>query len=213
MTDSSPIRRRGRPPRVARDNPDTREALIRSGLEVLTEQGFTAAGIDGILKRVGVPKGSFYHYFASKEAFGRAVLDHYAQYFARKLDRHLNDVTLPPLSRIEAFADDAKAGMARHDFRRGCLVGNLGQEVGLLPESYRAALEGVLGDWQQRLSQCLLEARKSGALSAEMDCDAWAEVFWIGWEGAVMRAKLKESAAPLETFVTAYLAGLPRRRH
>ncbi|MGM0537448.1 MAG: TetR/AcrR family transcriptional regulator, partial [Pseudomonadota bacterium] len=59
--------RRGRPPRVTRDDPDTRASLIRSGLEVLTEQGFTASGIDGILRRVGVPKGSFYYYFDSKE--------------------------------------------------------------------------------------------------------------------------------------------------
>ncbi|WP_242458084.1 TetR/AcrR family transcriptional regulator [Halomonas sp. YLGW01] len=197
---------------MPREHPDTREALIRSGLEVLTEQGFMAAGIDGILKRVGVPKGSFYHYFASKEAFGRAVLEQYAEYFARKLDRYLCDDALSPLSRIEAFAEDAKAGMARHAFQRGCLVGNLGQEVGLLPDSYRAALERVLGDWQQRLAKCLFEARKSGELSADADCDALADYFWIGWEGAVMRAKLSESPGPLETFVTAYLAGLPRRR-
>ncbi|WP_304525621.1 TetR/AcrR family transcriptional regulator [Halomonas sp. I5-271120] len=212
MTDITTIRRRGRPPRVPRGNPNTREALIRSGLEVLTEQGFRAAGIDGILKRVGVPKGSFYHYFPSKEVFGRAVLEQYATFFARKLDRHLRDESLPPLSRINAFVEDAKKGMARHGFRRGCLVGNLGQEVGLLPDSYRAALEQVLGDWQQRLAECLDEARKIGALAPDADCDALADYFWIGWEGAVMRAKLKESPDPLDTFVTAYMAGLPRRR-
>lgn len=212
MTEITAIRRRGRPPRVPRDNPDTREALIRSGLEVLTEQGFRAAGIDGILKRVGVPKGSFYHYFSSKEVFGRAVLEQYAAFFARKLDRHLCDASLPPLARIEAFAEDAKQGMARHGFRRGCLVGNLGQEVGLLPDSYRAALEQVLGDWQQRLAACLEEARTSGVLAPDADCDALADYFWLGWEGAVMRAKLKESAAPLDTFLAAYMAGLPRRR-
>ena len=212
MTDLTTHRRRGRPPKTPRDNPDTREALIRSGLEVLTEQGFTAAGIDGILKRVGVPKGSFYHYFASKEAFGRAVLAHYAGYFARKLDRYLKDPSRAPLARIEAFAEDAKAGMARHDFKRGCLVGNLGQEVGLLPESYRDALEGVLDDWQQRLAQCLREAREDGELAPDADCEALADFFWIGWEGAVMRAKLKGTAGPLDTFMTAYLAGLPRRR-
>ncbi|WP_352298521.1 TetR/AcrR family transcriptional regulator, partial [Pseudoalteromonas sp. 20-MNA-CIBAN-0454] len=62
--------RRGRPPKISRDNPDTRAELIRSGLEQLTEQGFASSGIEPILKKVGVPKGSFYHYFASKEAFG-----------------------------------------------------------------------------------------------------------------------------------------------
>ena len=95
MNQSSPIKRRGRPPKHPHHHVDTRAALIRSGTEVLTEQGFANAGIDGILKRVSVPKGSFYYYFSSKEAFGYAVLEHYGAYFAKKLDRHLLNDTLP----------------------------------------------------------------------------------------------------------------------
>ena len=83
--------RRGRPPKNTRDNSDTKAELIRSGLEQLTENGFASSGIDPILKKVGVPKGSFYHYFASKEAFGLAVIESYANYFAKKLDSCLLD--------------------------------------------------------------------------------------------------------------------------
>lgn len=203
-------RRRGRPPKVARDDPDTRAALLRSGLEVLTEQGFTVSGIDGILKRVGVPKGSFYYYFDSKEAFGRAVMEQYGAYFAAKLDRHLGDDSRPPLARLEAFVEDATAGMARHDYRRGCLVGNLGQEAGSLPEGYRQWLQATLADWQRRLAHCLHEAQAIGELAASADCDRLAEAFWIGWEGAVMRARLERGPRPLDTFITIYMQGLPR---
>jgi TetR/AcrR family transcriptional repressor of nem operon len=56
--------RRGRPPKIARENQDTKAELIRSGLEQLTKNGFASSGIDQILKKVAVPKGSFYHYFA-----------------------------------------------------------------------------------------------------------------------------------------------------
>jgi len=210
MTRTASPPRRGRPPRTPRDDPDTRAALIRSGTEVLTEQGFAVSGIDGILKRVGVPKGSFYYYFSSKEAFGRAVMEHYGQYFARKLDRHLTNPELTPLRRIEAFVADARAGMARHDFRRGCLVGNLGQEVGGLSDDYRQWLRDTLADWQQRLARCLQEAQDAGELSPRADCARLAEAFWIGWEGAVMRARLEADAWPLDAFVTHFLAGLPR---
>ena len=55
--------RRGRPPKIARSNADTRALLINTGLAVLTEKGFSATGIDLILKSAQVPKGSFYHYF------------------------------------------------------------------------------------------------------------------------------------------------------
>ncbi|WP_122870742.1 TetR/AcrR family transcriptional regulator, partial [Pseudomonas viridiflava] len=134
-------RRPGRPPKVDRDNLETRETLLRRGLEVLTEQGFSATGIDYILKEIGVPKGSFYHYFPSKEAFGRAVLDEYCRYFAQRLDRWFLDESLSPLERLVGFVQSAKAGMARHDYRRGCMVGNLGQEICLLPEAFREVLE------------------------------------------------------------------------
>jgi TetR/AcrR family transcriptional repressor of nem operon len=203
-------RRPGRPPKVDRENVETRDALIRCGTEVLTEQGFMATGIDYILKQVGVPKGSFYHYFPSKEAFGYAVLDHYADYFAQRLDRWLLDESLTPLERLVGFVQSAKAGMARHDYRRGCLVGNMGQEVSVLPDGFRDALEGIFRDWQKRLSECFRAAQASGELGRHADCDELAAFFWIGWEGAVLRARLVASNAPLNTFITGFLRGLPQ---
>ena len=134
---TSPSRRPGRPPKTDATGQSTRDALIRCATAVLTERGFVSTGIDPILRQVGVPKGSFYHYFDSKEAFGQAVLAHYADYFARKLERLLGDVSLSPLARLRAFVADAKQGMARYDYRRGCLVGNLGQEAGGLNDGFR----------------------------------------------------------------------------
>lgn len=203
-------RRPGRPPKRIDDRLETREALVRCGTEVLTEKGFAATGIDEVLRRVGVPKGSFYHYFDNKEAFGRAVIDQYAAYFARKLDRCFLDASRLPLARVQAFVDDACGGMARHKFRRGCLIGNLGQEMAVLPEAYRARLEEVFEDWQARLAACLQEARKVGEIAPQADCEALATFFWIGWEGAVLRAKLARSEAPLRQFAAGFLAGLPR---
>lgn len=204
-------RRPGRPPKVPRpDDFDTREALIRCGVEVLTEQGFMATGIDAILKRVGVPKGSFYHYFASKEAFGLAVLDSYAHYFARRLDRWLLDESLSPLERLAGFVQESKVNIARHAFRRGCLVGNMGQEVSVLPSGFREALENVFLDWQTRLSVCFDAAVAARELPAHTDCSELAAYFWIGWEGAVLRARLVQNAQPLDTFIIGFLRGLPR---
>ena len=94
-----PPRRRGRPPRHREDVVETRDLLLRAGLEVLTEKGFSAAGIEEILGRVGVPKGSFYHYFDSKEAYGLDLIERYGAFFARKLDRHLCNPARSPNSR------------------------------------------------------------------------------------------------------------------
>ena len=210
MTVPASAPRRGRPPKLDRDQRETREALLHAGMALLTEQGFLATGIDAVLKQVGVPKGSFYHYFASKEAFGRAVLQRYGAYFAAKLDRWLLDDSRPPLARLTDFVDDARAGMARHAWRRGCLVGNLGQEVTQLPEGFREQLDAVLRDWQARLAACLRAAQREGSLTATVDCDELAAFFWIGWEGAVLRARLVQDDAPLATFIRGFLALLPQ---
>jgi len=202
--------RRGRPPKVSRENHDTKAELIRSGLEQLTESGFASSGIDQILKKVKVPKGSFYHYFASKEAFGQAVIENYAHYFAQKLDACLLDESYSPLTRISNFVESAKLGMVRHQFKRGCLVGNLGQEVDLLPESFRQQLIDIFHCWQKRLANCLEEAQIQKEISDTANCELLAEYFWIGWEGAVSRAKLVQDTKPLENYFIHFIAALPR---
>lgn len=201
--------RRGRPPRHRDDLTHTRELLLRTGLEVLTEKGFSATGLEEILRQAGVPKGSFYHYFKNKEAFGLALIDRYGRFFAHKLDQHLLDANLSPLERVRAFINDAARGMERFEFRRGCLIGNLGQEMGVLPESFRSKLQETFEDWQQRFALCLKEARDYGELNPDADTEKLSSFFWIGWEGAVLRAKLEKQATPLEVFEEYYFAGLP----
>ena len=211
MATDTPLKpRRGRPPKSRVDEADTRELLMRAGLEVLTEKGFAMAGIDEILSRVGVPKGSFYHYFASKEAFGLALIERYASYFAYKLDSHFGNEALAPLARLDAFVADAVSGMERYDFKRGCLIGNLGQEMNGLPESFRARLVEVFKDWETRTAICLEAAKAQGQVAHAADTAELACVFWIGWEGAVLRAKLERSARPLHSFAQFFAAGLPK---
>lgn len=211
MTESAPKPRRvGRPPKIDRAPQETREVLLRRGLEIMTEQGFTSTGLDYLLKQVGVPKGSFYHYYENKQAFGLAVLDEYARYFAERLDQWLLDDNLSPLERLVGFVQSAKASMARHDYRRGCLVGNMGQEIGLLPDAFRDPLEAIFLDWQAKLTRCLQAAQQAGELGRRANCAELAAFFWIGWEGAVLRARLVKNDAPLNTFIAGFLRGLPQ---
>ncbi len=171
-----------------------------------TQRGFQVTGIEEILKRVGVPKGSFYHFFPSKKVFGEAVIANYAQYFQKKLDRTLGDAKGSPLARLRAFTREARDGMGRFSFQRGCLVGNLGQELGGLDDEFRGQLESVLLSWQRRTAECLREARTAGELAKGTDVDKLAEFFWIGWEGAILRAKLQRSPEPLDLFADIFFS-------
>lgn len=201
-------RRRGRPPKHLSAFSETKAQLIRAGMEILTEKGFSATGIDEILKSIGVPKGSFYHYFESKNDFGMELINSYDLFFKRKLNRFLDDQSLSAQERLAAFIHDAEESMRRHEFTRGCLIGNLGQEMGRLPEEFRCRLVQVFQDWENSVELCLKEAQLEGSISQIHNCATLAYVFWTGWEGAVLRAKLERSPKPLREFSRFYLENL-----
>lgn len=206
----SPGRPRGRPPKLIPAYGETREALVRVGVAFLSERTFSATALEEVLKTAGVPKGSFYHYFTSKTEFGCAVIDAYAHYFATRLDRAFLRPAASPLSRIRDFMDEAAEGMARHGYRRGCVVGNLGQEIGALPDVFRKRLGRVLSDWQRRTALVLAEAQAAGELDTCHNVGSLAAFFWIGWEGAVLRAKLELDPAPIALFADQFMALLRR---
>lgn len=210
MSQPLQTRRRGRPPKSLDGFSATREALVRAGVIALTEKGFSSTGIEDVLQAVGVPKGSFYHYFESKEAFGAELINRYADYFAKRLDRFFLNAGQRPIERLRDFIVDAEASMRRHQYKRGCLVGNLGQEMGSLPEAYRRQLRSVFVDWQQRTAACLQAAKNAGEISRTADCVFLAQFFWIGWEGAVLRAKLERSPLALRTFSDGFFAMIRR---
>lgn len=201
---------RGRPPKSRLDYGNAQEALLRSGIELLTEKGFNGTGLDEILKRVNVPKGSFYHYFKNKEAFGCAVIDSYSDYFVKKLKGHLVNSQLPALEALYSFMEDAMQGMERFDYKRGCLIGNMAQELGSSNENYRVKLESVFRIWRKLISNCLNQAKQEGTLSMNADSDQLANFFWIGWEGAVMHSKLTMNKQPMELFAEQFFALLPK---
>lgn len=174
-------------------------------MELLTSRGFGATGVETILARHGIPKGSFYHYFPSKESFGKEVLSAYNAYILRKLDRWLADESRSAIGRLMDFIADATAGVRRHRFERGCLVGNLGQEVTTLPEGYRELLDSVLMQWQERVAICIKQGQSSGEIAASLDCEELAAFFWIGWEGAVLRSRLERSVKALDTFAGSFV--------
>ncbi|WP_288337629.1 TetR/AcrR family transcriptional regulator [uncultured Pseudoalteromonas sp.] len=200
--------RRGRPPKIARDNADTKALLIRTGLETLTEFGFSATGLDTILKKASVPKGSFYHYFKSKEAYGIALVDAYDSYFIAKLNHYLDQQNIPPLERIVNFTQSAIKGMSKYDYKRGCLVGNLNQELNHLSDEFKNRLMQSYTAWQEQIENCLNQAKQQGTISKTVNTQLMSEYFWIGWEGAVMRAKLTKSSTPLTLYTEMFLRAL-----
>jgi TetR/AcrR family transcriptional repressor of nem operon len=187
--------------RPLRGNPaETRSRLIQIGTEILSERGFGATSIDQVLGLASVPKGSFYYYFDSKADFGLAVIDNYAFLWEQKLTRLLRDPNVLPLQRVWNYIGEGARGLEKYAFRRGCLVGNMGQELAGLDDTFRKRILGVLDSWNAYLAACLREAQERGDLAADLDTDKIASFFWFAWEGAVLKAKLERSTTPVDQF-------------
>lgn len=183
------------------DNNETRAKIIKTGIDLISRQGFNATGLDTLLKEAGVPKGSFYYYFRSKEDFGLAVINHFAERYALRLDTFLGDDEVTPLNRIRNLLESGLTRLEQNQCSKGCLIGNLGQELADQSERFRTRIEEILGSWRERYAACLREAQQSGQLTQDIDPAVMAGFILSGWEGAILRAKVMKSPQPLREFI------------
>lgn len=190
---------------------DTRGEIIRIGTDMISLHGYNATGIDAVLKQAEVPKGSFYHYFGSKEEFGLAVIDHFAERYEQRLDTFLNDEEVTPLNRLRNYLDNGLAHLAQNQCTRGCLIGNLGQELADQNERFRVRLEEIFRAWKERFAACLREAQRAEELATDLDPVVLAGFILSGLEGALLRAKVMKSPQPLGDFIETLFVAVLRK--
>ncbi len=181
----------------------TKERLLEEGMAMLLERGYNDLGIQAILDRTGVPKGSFYHHFLSKEEMALQAVDRYVS-----LGHELLEVTLapdgrPPLHRIRGFFERMRELYASQGYM-GCLLGALGQELSGANDVFRVRIEECVASIAGRIAVCLEEARQLGDLPTAMDCRGYADALVNAWEGAALRSRLLRSADPLDAFLDFY---------
>src|SRR6266404_5145155 len=155
----------------ARSNPKapTKATLVDAGLHLMLEKGYHHTGIQEVLQAAGVPKGSFYYYFPSKEAFGREVIAQFAAAYVERLERWLGETTQSPLTRLHRHLDETLTHFERRGCRGGCLIGNLSQELADQSVPFGAQLEAVFADWRERYARLFREAQAVGELRADLD--------------------------------------------
>ena len=174
----------------------TKRRLLDVGLAALLERGYNATGIQDLLVATSVPKGSFYHHFASKEDFALQVIDRYLADVHALLEQALGDTDRAPLDRVRSFFERLLALYASQGYL-GSLLGLLGQELAM-NTAFRRRIEGAFDGVARRLADALDEARRRGDLPAEADPVQSANLMLDCWEGAAARSRLLRSAAPLE---------------
>ncbi|MFE0439875.1 TetR family transcriptional regulator C-terminal domain-containing protein [Streptomyces nigra] len=174
-----------------------REEIAEAAFRQFHKRGFNATGINDITKAAGVPKGSFYNHFSSKEESALEALSRYADTLRFDL---LTTPDLPPLERLRAHFEYLGTDTVDNGFVRGCLVGNFGAEIADHSEEIRAAAKQGFDTWAYRLSAVLAEAQATGDLDGSLDTETTALFILSAWEGTLIAARVDKSPAPLDAF-------------
>ncbi len=179
-----------------------RSRILERGAALVHAKGFNNAGLKEILDASGAPKGSFYFYFKSKEAFGLALIEEYGAGFRKLAGAVLLDPARPPLSRLRRFFEALAQRVADGEYRLGCPIGNLVLEMSGLSEAMRERLQAAMLWMRGLIVHQLEEARLDGAVLPGLDIPETARFILSAWQGAVMAAKLERSREPLDAFFT-----------
>jgi TetR/AcrR family transcriptional repressor of nem operon len=175
-----------------------REQLLTEGVNLLMQQGYHGTGLQEILDKVKIPKGSFYNYFASKEEFGAEVISHYIQPFIDRLQKHLQNPNQNALTSITMYFDELIAMTAQEGFKGGCLLGNLMGEIGDTSEICRMALKSTVNRYRDLLEAGLLKAQQQGSVRLDKSAQEMADLLTDAWQGALLRMKIEQSVLPLQ---------------
>lgn len=177
----------------------TRQHILDSGHRLVLRKGYSGLGLQEILAAAAVPKGSFYYYFASKEAFGTALLQDYVQRYAARLDGLLARPGNGKQQLLRYFTawirdpeDDSRPGWAE-----GCLVVKLAAEVADLSDAMRQVLDAGVARLIERCAALITLARADGSLPAGAEPQALARVLYQMWLGAALLRKLGGTDRPL----------------
>jgi TetR/AcrR family transcriptional repressor of nem operon len=179
---------------------DTKSLLLEQGLQLFAHKGFNNTGLQEILKTSGIPKGSFYHFFESKEAFGVEVVERYAERAHAQCEEILKDAAQSPLERLQRFFAMQMEVGGGSDGLRGCLMGNMTQEMGHLCEAFDRCLEKHWSRTRDLLADCIEEAIERGEVKRSTSPSMLADFLLNSWQGALMRLKVSGNDLPLRCF-------------
>ena len=172
---------------------------MQAGLKCLVEKGFNAVGVQDITDTAGVPKGSFYNHFESKEALGVEIVERYGANQTRR--EILTDPTVPPLQRLRRHFDRISALFAESHFKRNCILGGFSAELANQSETIQESLRKLYGEWTKDIEATIAEAQSKGEIANKTKASDLAAFLLDSYEGALLRARVERSRKPFDRFM------------
>ncbi len=177
---------------------DTKTRILEAAEPIMIAKGFHALGIAEVLEVAKVPKGSFYHHFASKEDFGVALVAHYAGGHNAFMCEFFAKGDLKPSDRILAWFSMGLSRAVERAYGPLCLICKLSAEVSTFGEPMRQALAKEASVGQGVLAQAIAEGQASGNIAKHFSPEALAALMLSSWTGALQEMQVRKNLTPLQ---------------
>jgi TetR/AcrR family transcriptional repressor of nem operon len=181
---------------------DTRQSILDTAQRIVVQKGFAAVGLNEVLAEAGVPKGSFYYYFTSKDAFGEAMMQSYFDDYLTTMDRIVADTDKSSAEHLMRYWQNFYVTQIVDDCQGRCLVVKLGAEVSDLSETMRMAMKVGTAAIVDRVEQMIISGIADGSVSVGASPRNTAEALYDTWLGASVMAKIHRSPDYLDRAMT-----------
>lgn len=182
---------------------DVRTHILSKAQQLIAARGFAGVGLSEILADARVPKGSFYHYFGSKEVFGSDLLKHYFANYLAELDVLLSDQRIPARQRLAAYWRFWRENQEGEDHQGKCLAVKLAAEVSDISEDMRLTLKAGTSDIIGRLAAVVKQGFADGSIDSPRNPYDIAETLYHLWMGASIMTKISRGPAPFDSAAAA----------
>lgn len=181
---------------------DTKEILIEEASKLFWSRSYHSVSVDLICKKAGIKKGSFYHFFPSKEKLALHIIDALWKKHEDHFLKPTFDSSVPPLKKFFNLAKllgVAACKMKERDgYFIGCPFGNLGSEMSTQNEQIRKKINSVFQNYRNYFIQAIKEAKENQDLPKDIDEDALSETILSVIQGSLVTAKVEDRTEHLE---------------
>jgi TetR/AcrR family transcriptional repressor of nem operon len=171
---------------------NTMDNLINAAVKLMLQKGFTATSVDEICEAAGVSKGSFFHYFESKEELAKAALNHFSNRRMQEFEAGPFHALPDPLDRLYGYLDYLKASIANPEAAKSCLIGNLTQELSLIHPEIRSVCHGNFSWHNRKLERLIEDAALAHPPRTVVDGESLAKYFYATMQGSFIFAKASQ---------------------
>ena len=184
-----------------------KEQLLSCGVELIQKQGFHGTGIKDLVQAAGVPKGSFYYYFESKEQFTAQSIIHYITPFVDRIHALVATIgeTRSAMAVLTEYFAEMASELEQNPDAGGCLLGNLLGEIDSSNQLAMAALESATENYQAALEKLIAAGQKEGDIRTDIDQKTLTGLLFDAWQGAILRNRVDKNTRALAQFIDHFL--------